>query len=195
MVCCSVLQCIAVCCSILHYVAMCCSVLQCVALTFQSKMVWCRVLQGVAVCCSVLQHVALCCNVLQCSMLLLQCVALTFQHFDHLDGLRRLLTFKSELMCCIVLQRVAVCFNVLQCVAACCSLLQCLCRYLHMFIHAYEIYARMYMDVLRTKVYAYGTCACIIYIVVLLSHYSCICICQFDINASKYLHGTDAYMI
>ena len=38
---------------------MCCSVLQCVA-------VCCSVLQCVAVCCSVLQCVAVCCSVLQC---------------------------------------------------------------------------------------------------------------------------------
>jgi len=41
-VCCSVLQCVAVCCSVLQCVAVCCSVLQCVA-----------------VCCSVLQCVRL----------------------------------------------------------------------------------------------------------------------------------------
>jgi len=44
-------HCVAVCCSVLHSV--CCSVLQCVA-------VWCSVLQCVAVCCSVLQCVAVC---------------------------------------------------------------------------------------------------------------------------------------
>jgi len=32
-VCCSVLQCVAVCCSVLQCVAMCCSVLQCVAVS------------------------------------------------------------------------------------------------------------------------------------------------------------------
>jgi len=50
-VCCSVLQCVAVCCSVLQCVAVCCSVFQCVALC-------CFVLQCVAVCCSVLQCVA-----------------------------------------------------------------------------------------------------------------------------------------
>ena len=49
MVCCSVLQCVAVCCSVLN-----CVLLQCVA-------VWCSVLQCVAVCCSVLN-----CVLLQC---------------------------------------------------------------------------------------------------------------------------------
>ena len=47
-VCCSVLQCVAVYCSVLQCVAVCCSVLQCAA-----------------VCCSVLQCAAVCCNVLQ----------------------------------------------------------------------------------------------------------------------------------
>ena len=45
MLCCSVLQCVAVCCSVLQCAAVCCSVLQCVA-----------------VCCSVLQFVAVCCS-------------------------------------------------------------------------------------------------------------------------------------
>ena len=58
LVCCSVLQCVAVCCSVLQCVAVCCSVLQCVA-------VCCSVLQCAAVCCIVLQCVAVCCSVLQ----------------------------------------------------------------------------------------------------------------------------------
>jgi len=48
-VCCSVVQCVAVCCSMWQCVAVCCSVLQCVA-----------------VCCSVLRCGAVCCSVLQC---------------------------------------------------------------------------------------------------------------------------------
>ena len=67
-VCCSVLQTkIAacrwchwlVCCSVLQCVAVCCSVLRCVA-------VWCSVVQCVAVCCNVLHYVAVCCSVVQC---------------------------------------------------------------------------------------------------------------------------------
>ena len=66
-VCCSVLQCVAVCCSYLtikaevsHAFGFCHGyVLQCVA-------VCCSVLQCVVACCSVLQRVAVCCNVLQC---------------------------------------------------------------------------------------------------------------------------------
>ena len=59
--CCSVLQCVAVCynvslwftacCSVLHHVAVCCSVLQRVAVGYSA-------LQCVAVCCSVLHRVA-----------------------------------------------------------------------------------------------------------------------------------------
>ena len=44
------------CCSVLQYVAVCCSVLKCVA-------VCCSVLQCVALCCSVLQCVAVCSSV------------------------------------------------------------------------------------------------------------------------------------
>ena len=58
-VCCSVLQCVAVCCSVVQCVAVCCRVLQSVA-------VCCSVLQCVAACCSVLQCVSLCCSVLKC---------------------------------------------------------------------------------------------------------------------------------
>ena len=67
------LQCVVVCCSVLQCVAMSsliiklsvavledvCSVWQCVA-------VCCSELQCAAVCCSVLQCVAMCCTVLQC---------------------------------------------------------------------------------------------------------------------------------
>ena len=52
LLCCSVLQCVAVCCSVLQSVTACCSVLQCVA-------VCCSVLQ------CVVQRVAVCC---QCSL-------------------------------------------------------------------------------------------------------------------------------
>jgi len=59
LLCCIVLQCVAVCCSVSQCVAVCCSVLQCVA-----------------VCCSVLQCVAVCCSVSQCVEIeaVLQCV-------------------------------------------------------------------------------------------------------------------------
>jgi len=58
---CSVLQCVEVCCSVLRCVSVCRSVLQCVA-------VRCRVLQCVAVCCSENMHktFTVCCSVLQC---------------------------------------------------------------------------------------------------------------------------------
>jgi len=59
--CCSMLQYVAVCCSVLQCVAVCCNVLQCIA-------VCCSVLQCVAVSCSVLQSVAECCSVLPATM-------------------------------------------------------------------------------------------------------------------------------
>jgi len=71
LVCCSVLQCVAVCCSVVQCGAVCCVVLQCVAVlqcdsdirdSFHDRgLVCCNVLQCVAVCCSVLQS----CNVTQ----------------------------------------------------------------------------------------------------------------------------------
>jgi len=82
LVCCSMLQCVAVCCGVLQCVAVCCSVLQCAAVccsttrcnTLQHKLyIPCRertnnphpiILRKV--CCSMLQCVAVCCSVLQC---------------------------------------------------------------------------------------------------------------------------------
>jgi len=49
------------CCSVLQYVAVRCSALQCVAVRYsalQCGAVWCSMLQCVAVCCSVVQCVA-----------------------------------------------------------------------------------------------------------------------------------------
>ena len=57
---------IVVCCSVLQCVAVCCSGLHCVAVrTLVSNNVRVNVLQRVAVCCSVLQCVAVCYIVLQ----------------------------------------------------------------------------------------------------------------------------------
>jgi len=116
-VCCSVLQCVALCFSVhekIHGISnvknvpvfsceFACfrlfnyySVLQCVA-------VCCSVLLCVVVYCSMLQCVAVCCSVLQC-------VAVW----------------------CSVLQCVAVWCSVLQCVAVCCSVLHCTQRIAHM---------------------------------------------------------------
>ena len=68
-VCCSVLQCVAVCCSVLQCVAVCCSALQKCSrgpsVSHSANQVMHSVLQCVAVCCSVLQCVAVCCSVLQ----------------------------------------------------------------------------------------------------------------------------------
>jgi len=69
LVCCSVLQCVAVCYSC---VAVCCSVLQSVTRVLQCVAVCCRVL---LVCCSVLQCVAVCCRVSLVCCSVLQCVA------------------------------------------------------------------------------------------------------------------------
>jgi len=90
--CCSVLQCVAVRCSVLQCAVVCCSVLQCVAVR-----------------CSVLQCVAVCCSVLQCVTVVQICsrgpsVSHTANHVMH-----------------SVLQCVAVCCSVLQCVAVCCN--------------------------------------------------------------------------
>jgi len=82
-VCCSVLQCVAVCVGVLQCVAVCGSVWQCVAvrnlqtpLTSRNNvaldaprgvdLVCCSVLQCLAMCFSALQHVALYCSVMQC---------------------------------------------------------------------------------------------------------------------------------
>ena len=89
LVCCSVLQSVAVCCSVCLYLELCLD-LDLNGLTVHSGGLCCSVLQCVAVCCSVLQCVAVCCSVLQC-------VA----------------------VCCSVLQCVAVYCSVLQCVAVC----------------------------------------------------------------------------
>ena len=63
-VCCSVLQCVAVCCSVLQCVAVCCSACTITgAHTIENAyMMCCSVMQCVAVCCSVLQCVAVCCS-------------------------------------------------------------------------------------------------------------------------------------
>jgi len=84
-VCCSVLQCVAVCCNVLQCVAMCCSVVQCVAVCCMEKEFETAlknlpkgVLQCVAVWCSVVQCIAVYCSALQCAAVsVLQCVAVT----------------------------------------------------------------------------------------------------------------------
>jgi len=67
MVCCSVLQCVAVYCSVLHCVSAFCIVLQYVAVCFsgfQCFAVCCSLLPCVAVCYSVFHCVVLCCSVM-----------------------------------------------------------------------------------------------------------------------------------
>ena len=68
LLCCSILQYVAVCCSVLQCVAVCCSVLQCVAVCCKCRRMlqccvaaWCRVLKcvaGVELCFRVLQRVS-----------------------------------------------------------------------------------------------------------------------------------------
>jgi len=97
MVCCSVVQCMAVHCSVWQCVAVCCSdssVLQCVKASIDTLSN-----AEIVVCCSVLQHVALYCSV----------------HTAAVCG---------SVLQCTLLQCIAVCCSVLQCVAVYCSVLQ-----------------------------------------------------------------------
>jgi len=97
LICCSVLQCVAVCCSVLQCVAVCCR--EC-ARSLSSLS--CRhVLQCIAVCCSELQCVAVCCIVLQY-------VAESALFLSHLS-----LKCICVAVCCSVLQYDAVRCNVL----------------------------------------------------------------------------------
>ena len=98
--CCSMLQCVAVCssprvCIVLQCVAVCCShctMFRCVAVHNCLVLVRCSVLQCVAVCCNLLPRVAVCRSASQCAA-----------------------------VCPSASQYVAVCCSVLQCVAVCCS--------------------------------------------------------------------------
>jgi len=122
-VCCSVLQCVAVCCGMLRFVAV------------QRRAVvgdWCRT--GVAVFCSVLHYATLCCrlqsvalcysvicSVLQCAVLccsVLHCVAVRW----------RSVAGACCLVCAKPLNTNPVCCTVLPCIAQCCSVLH-LCSF------------------------------------------------------------------
>jgi len=113
-VCCSVLQCVAVCCSVLQCVAVCCSVLQydvlqCgVSLQHESR----RRERSNMSCCSVLQCVAVCCSTLQCGVL--------FQHIVERVA-------HNERTCVRVC--VCVCVCVCMCMCACVCTLSVICRY------------------------------------------------------------------
>jgi len=89
-VCCSVLQCVALYYNVVQCVAMYCTVLHCGAVLFSGRTCWMRVvlavwacedivlrcvLQSVAVCCSVLQHVAVCGSMLQWNSMMGACSA------------------------------------------------------------------------------------------------------------------------
>jgi len=102
---CRVSQCVVVCCSMLQSVAVRCRVSQCVAKSI-SRVVFTRAATDTGMCCSVLQCAAVCYSVLQCVAVccsVLQCVAVR----------------------CSVMQCIAVCCNAMQCVAMRCSALQC----------------------------------------------------------------------
>jgi len=136
-VCCSVLQCVAVCCSVFNgvafsnlpvvhifrsCVAVCCSVLQCVAvcstvLPFPPSL-WCIYLGRVVQCVAVFY------SVFKCVAFSTLPVVHIFRFLVYLGLL--FLEFSHRCVCCSVLQCVAVCCSVLQCVAVCCSsVLQC----------------------------------------------------------------------
>jgi len=109
LLCCSVLQCVAVCCSVLQCAAVRYSVLQCVAVCCDEifLLILSVCLCVLTVCCSLLQSVAVCCSVLQTQILLIFLLILP-------------LTAGAELchnlfmhVCCV-----------LQCVAMCCRVLQ-----------------------------------------------------------------------
>jgi len=100
---------------VLQRVVVCCSVLQCVAVELRRCLV-CRsysarkyqfLLQCVAVCCCVLQRVQVCCSVLQCLTVCCSGSALLF-------SLPNCIGSKISVL-------VAVCRSVLQCVVVCCS--------------------------------------------------------------------------
>jgi len=91
-VCCSVLQCVAVCCSVLQFVAVCVNLLQCVA-----------------VCCSALQYVAVCCSV--------ECSAKMTWHTA--DLMTTVSDSVCDAACCG--HGVAVWCSVVQCGVVCCS--------------------------------------------------------------------------
>jgi len=148
-VCCSALQCehthgtrdnaipfLVLCCSVLQCVAVCCSVLQCVAVwTYTRHTRQCHslprvVLQCVAVCCGAFailfqsrsynNCVAMCCSVLQCVAV---CCSV-LQWCKRTNTVHSPFSSRAGAMT-IALQCVAVCCSVLQCVAVCCSVLQC----------------------------------------------------------------------
>jgi len=109
---------------VLQYVVVCCSMLQCVAVhkhnptmrvgaSFRCTLC-CSVLQGVVVCCSLLQGVAGCCTVWH--YVALRCSVEVHEHNPN-NARRRSISVHYVLQC------VAVCCSVLQCVAVCCSVL------------------------------------------------------------------------
>jgi len=96
-----------------------------IALLLQCVTVCCSVLQCVAVCCSVLQCVAVCCRALQCVAAKpdrsTQCTSTQNPHIPRQYHTARV-NGGASLMC-----------SVLQSVAVCCSALQCVTLYCHVW--------------------------------------------------------------
>jgi len=140
-VCCNVLQCVAVCCSswcsVLRCIAAHCNVFQCIAVTRCSELhthpdIFVSA-QCVVVYCGVLQCVTVYCSVLQC--VAVHCSAV-HTRLDIFVSAQRVVVYCGVLRCvavsCIVWQCIAVCCSVLQCIAVCCSMLQCIAVYCSM---------------------------------------------------------------
>jgi len=154
------LQCVVMCCSLrigrqvwstcFELVLMCCSVLQCIAVCLSVCIASIHVLQPhvlqrvAACCCHVLQRVAACCSVLQCIAVCLS-VCIASIHVLQPHVLQRVVA-----MCCSVLQRVAVaCLSICvdtynthttyitpSCVAECCCVsITHICSRVCMFTH------------------------------------------------------------
>ena len=105
-VCCSVLQCVAVCCSVYS--------ITCESSCMASRHEYIPAMQYAAVCCSVLQCVAVCCSVLQCIFHHLRILLYCFETRVHIGEL-----FENHAL--VVLQCVAVCCSVLQRDEVCCK--------------------------------------------------------------------------
>jgi len=114
-VCCSVLQCVArpssaplpllVCCSVLQSVAVCCSLLQSVA-------VYCSLLQSCVACCSLLQSVAVCCSSSVCFLvfwLSLSRSLLLSRVLSHSLSLSLSLSWLFSMSFCVSLTHIRIC--------------------------------------------------------------------------------------
>jgi len=118
LLCCSVLQCVAVCCSVLQSVAECCSEKRDASRgSYQFARQSYRDWYAIHVNIHTLQHTATHCNLwyTHCNSLQLNCTEIDM----------RSMWISQVAVCCSVLQCVAVCCSVSQCIAVCRSVLQC----------------------------------------------------------------------